>query len=165
MPSRFWLSQNPTSRPGLYPIRIESSKGISNVLLFTVGTYPEITEEESLALLAPEPQRFDRDRRADPIFAGHCERDAARGRARRVPRLRQSRRTPRLRGGSPPLWVGHRSRAANCGRQRQATALAATMRPARVSIHVSISRFRAKAITTWRFTTPASAARHRTSIA
>src|SRR5580700_266230 len=34
--------------PGVYPIRIESSKGISNVLLFTVGTFPEISEEESL---------------------------------------------------------------------------------------------------------------------
>jgi hypothetical protein len=32
--------------PGVYPIRIESS-GISNVLLFTLGTYPEVTEEES----------------------------------------------------------------------------------------------------------------------
>jgi len=32
--------------PGVYPIRIEST-GISNVLLFTLGTYPEVTEEES----------------------------------------------------------------------------------------------------------------------
>jgi hypothetical protein len=32
--------------PGVYPIRIESA-GISNVLLFTLGTYPEVTEEES----------------------------------------------------------------------------------------------------------------------
>jgi hypothetical protein len=32
--------------PGVYPIRIESA-GISNVLLFTLGRYPEVTEEES----------------------------------------------------------------------------------------------------------------------
>ena len=31
---------------GTYPIRIETSQGISNVLLFTVGTFPEVAEEE-----------------------------------------------------------------------------------------------------------------------
>ncbi len=30
--------------------------GISNVLLFTLGTYPEVTEEESQARLAPQSQ-------------------------------------------------------------------------------------------------------------
>ena len=33
--------------PGVYPMRLESASGISNVLLFTLGTYPEVTEEES----------------------------------------------------------------------------------------------------------------------
>ncbi len=31
---------------GTYPIRIETAQGISNILLFTVGAFPEIDEEE-----------------------------------------------------------------------------------------------------------------------
>ena len=32
---------------GVYPIRIKAPNGISNILLFTVGAFPEITEDES----------------------------------------------------------------------------------------------------------------------
>jgi hypothetical protein len=32
---------------GAYPIRVQTQDGISNVLLFTVGAFPEVTEEES----------------------------------------------------------------------------------------------------------------------
>jgi hypothetical protein len=32
---------------GTYPIRVQTQDGISNILLFTVGVFPEITEEES----------------------------------------------------------------------------------------------------------------------
>lgn len=32
---------------GVYPIRVETPDGISNVLLFSVGSFPELTEEES----------------------------------------------------------------------------------------------------------------------
>ena len=32
---------------GVYPIRVKGANGISNILLFTVGAFPEITEEES----------------------------------------------------------------------------------------------------------------------
>jgi hypothetical protein len=32
---------------GVYPIRVQSPDGLSNVLLFSIGAYPEITEEES----------------------------------------------------------------------------------------------------------------------
>lgn len=32
---------------GVYPVRVETPDGLSNVLLFTVGTFPELTEEES----------------------------------------------------------------------------------------------------------------------
>ncbi len=32
---------------GTYPIRVETPQGISNILLFTVGAFPEIDEEES----------------------------------------------------------------------------------------------------------------------
>lgn len=34
---------------GVYPVRLETAEGLSNVLLFTVGAFPELTEEESLA--------------------------------------------------------------------------------------------------------------------
>ena len=32
---------------GVYPIRVKAPNGISNIVLFSVGTFPEITEEES----------------------------------------------------------------------------------------------------------------------
>src|SRR4051794_18621578 len=32
---------------GIYPIRIRAANGLSNILLFSVGAFPEITEEES----------------------------------------------------------------------------------------------------------------------
>jgi len=32
---------------GVYPIRVVTGEGISNIQLFTVGTFPELTEEES----------------------------------------------------------------------------------------------------------------------
>jgi hypothetical protein len=50
--------------PGVYPIRIESS-GISNVLLFTLGTYPEVTEEESQP--NSPPNRNDTIETAEPV--------------------------------------------------------------------------------------------------
>ena len=50
--------------PGVYPIRIESS-GISNVLLFTLGTYPEVTEEESQPNSLPN--RNDTIETAEPV--------------------------------------------------------------------------------------------------
>ena len=33
--------------PGVYPVRIETPSGISNILLFTLGTFAEVSEEES----------------------------------------------------------------------------------------------------------------------
>jgi hypothetical protein len=56
MPGRsieFLVEPKSDVAPGVYPIRIESPKGISNVLLFTIGTYPEITEEESRPFARP----------------------------------------------------------------------------------------------------------------
>jgi len=32
---------------GMYPIRVQTPDGLSNILLFTVGVFPEVTEEES----------------------------------------------------------------------------------------------------------------------
>ena len=43
----FLVEPKPDAAPGVYPIRIETPAGISNILLFTLGTFPEVTEEES----------------------------------------------------------------------------------------------------------------------
>jgi hypothetical protein len=51
--------------PGVYPIRIESPSGISNVLLFTLGTFPEVTEEESQPNSLPN--RNDTIETAEPV--------------------------------------------------------------------------------------------------
>lgn len=51
--------------PGVYPIRVETPSGISNVLLFSVGIFPEQTEEES-APYSP-PNRNDSIETAQPI--------------------------------------------------------------------------------------------------
>ena len=40
------------ARPGIYPLRIETAEGISNVLLFTVGEFNQVQETESL----PDPE-------------------------------------------------------------------------------------------------------------
>lgn len=56
MPGRsieFLVEPKSDAAPGIYPIRIESPKGISNILLFTIGTFPEVTEEESRPYARP----------------------------------------------------------------------------------------------------------------
>jgi len=77
--------------PGVYPIRIESS-GISNVLLFTLGTYPEVTEEESQPNSLPNRTTPSR-RRTGPISSGGGQRHAPRSGAGCLPGVRQNRRT------------------------------------------------------------------------
>lgn len=51
--------------PGLYPIRVRTEDGLSNVLLFSVGILPETVEAESLLkdkeLLDPLSRRFSND--------------------------------------------------------------------------------------------------------
>src|SRR5690348_341646 len=49
----FLVEPKPDAIPGVYPIRIESSKGISNVLLFSIGAFPEVMEEESQPYAKP----------------------------------------------------------------------------------------------------------------
>ncbi|MEO8371087.1 MAG: PPC domain-containing protein, partial [Candidatus Solibacter sp.] len=44
----FLVEPKADAAPGVYPIRIRTASGISNILLFTLGSYPEVTEEESL---------------------------------------------------------------------------------------------------------------------
>jgi hypothetical protein len=45
----FLLELKPDIPIGTYPIRVQTSDGISNILLFTVGDFPEIDEEETTA--------------------------------------------------------------------------------------------------------------------
>jgi hypothetical protein len=68
MPGRsieFLVEPKSDITPGVYAVRIESSKGISNVLMFTIGTFPEVTEEESLPY--SRPNRNDSIETAEPI--------------------------------------------------------------------------------------------------
>ncbi len=57
----------PTSewRTGVYPIRIRAGNGLSNILLFSVGAFPEITEEESRP--GSTPNQNDSIEAAQPI--------------------------------------------------------------------------------------------------
>ena len=60
----FLVEPKADAAPGVYPIRIESA-GISNVLLFTLGTFPEVTEEESQP--GAPPHRNDTIETAEPV--------------------------------------------------------------------------------------------------
>jgi hypothetical protein len=44
----FLVELKPDTPRGVYPIRIQTSGGISNILLFTVGEFPEIEEKETM---------------------------------------------------------------------------------------------------------------------
>src|SRR5581483_7122905 len=50
---------------GVYPVRIRAANGISNILLFSVGAFPEITEDESRP--GSLPHQNDSIERAQPI--------------------------------------------------------------------------------------------------
>src|SRR5262245_60165970 len=42
----FLVELKPDAPVGLYPIRVQTPEGLSNVLLFSVGAFPEVAEEE-----------------------------------------------------------------------------------------------------------------------
>jgi hypothetical protein len=68
MPGRmasFLVELKPDAAPGVYPVRVETPSGVSNILLFTLGTYPEVTEEESEA--GALPNRNDTIETAEPV--------------------------------------------------------------------------------------------------
>lgn len=58
----FLIEVDQAAKPGVYPLRIETAEGLSNSLLFTIGTYPHVselepdpgTEEEEVANDFPE---------------------------------------------------------------------------------------------------------------
>ena len=62
---RFLVEPEADLAPGVYAIRVESTAGISNVLLFSVGTFPELTEQESLPYA--EPNHNDSIEGAEPV--------------------------------------------------------------------------------------------------
>jgi hypothetical protein len=43
----FLVELKATAAPGVYPIRVQTPDGISNILFFTVGEFPEVQEAES----------------------------------------------------------------------------------------------------------------------
>ena len=92
---------------GTYPFAFRIQSGISNILLFTVGTFPEISEHEAggIKRTTPSPPRNP----SRP--AGHRERHAAGRGPRLLSGCRQSRRAPSFRSGSAPLRFRHRSGA------------------------------------------------------
>ena len=61
----FLVEPGADTAPGVYPIRIETPSGISNILLFTLGTFPEVTEEESQP--NSPPNRNDSIETAEPV--------------------------------------------------------------------------------------------------
>jgi hypothetical protein len=56
----------PEASPGVYPVRIETPSGISNLLLFTLGTFPEVTENESQPYA--QPNSNDSIETAQPVL-------------------------------------------------------------------------------------------------
>ena len=63
----FLVEPKAGAAPGVYPVRVETPVGISNILLFTLGTFHEVTEEES----QPDspPNRNDSIETAEPVPA------------------------------------------------------------------------------------------------
>ncbi|MFN7995573.1 MAG: PPC domain-containing protein [Bryobacteraceae bacterium] len=45
----FLVELRPDAAVGTYPVRVQTADGVSNILLFTVGVFPDFTEEESKA--------------------------------------------------------------------------------------------------------------------
>jgi hypothetical protein len=63
----FLVEPKAAAAPGVYPLRIETPAGMSNILLFTLGTFPEVTEEESLP--DSPAHRNDSIETAEPVAA------------------------------------------------------------------------------------------------
>jgi len=63
----FLVEPKADATPGVYAVRLETPGGISNILLFTLGSFHEVTEEESLP--DSPPHRNDSIETAEPIAA------------------------------------------------------------------------------------------------
>lgn len=53
----FLVELKPDAAVGAYPVRVQTPDGLSNILLFTVGAFPEVVEEES----KPESREHSND--------------------------------------------------------------------------------------------------------
>lgn len=60
----FLLQLREDAVPGLYPVRVRTEEGISNVLLFAVGTLPETVESESLLAEKERSEKLTNDKPA-----------------------------------------------------------------------------------------------------
>ena len=63
----FLVEPKADAAPGVYAVRLETPGGISNILLFTLGSFHEVTEEESLP--NSPANRNDSIETAEPIAA------------------------------------------------------------------------------------------------
>ncbi len=61
----FLVEPKPDTPAGVYPVRLETAQGISNILLFTIGSFSEVAEEESLP--GARPNGNDSIETAQPI--------------------------------------------------------------------------------------------------
>jgi hypothetical protein len=61
----FLIEISPDAPVGVYPVRVKSRDGLSNILLFTVGEFPEVSEIEA-QLMDPEPANDSADE-AQPV--------------------------------------------------------------------------------------------------
>ena len=65
MGAQFLVEPKGDLAPGVYPVRLETTSGISNVLLFSIGDFPELTELESEMYSAPN--KNDSIETAEPV--------------------------------------------------------------------------------------------------
>ena len=63
----FLVQLKPDAPVGLYPIRVRTERGLSNILLFSVGSLPETAEEESLLKQTSEKNNNDSMARAQKL--------------------------------------------------------------------------------------------------
>ncbi len=63
---------------GVYPIRVKAANGISNILLLSIGAFPETRRRRVAARFLAAPERQHRARTDNPIHCADAERHAGR---------------------------------------------------------------------------------------
>jgi hypothetical protein len=82
---QYLLEIDKGARTGVYPLRIETSEGLSNILLFTVGSFQEQAEEE--ALVDEQIPLNDTPEKAEPLELPKTVNGTLRGPDRDIYRL------------------------------------------------------------------------------
>ena len=72
----FLVEPKAGAAPGVYAVRVETPGGLSNILLFTVGTFPGSDGGGIAAVLAAQPERLHRERRGHSRNPDHGQRHA-----------------------------------------------------------------------------------------